>query len=186
MFAVLLLVGLTLAGVIGLGWLKQGASETVSITSIGLIVSLFVFWVSIILFVGIATYFMLPVMYRRRCRAVEAFGDVTLLIIHTLGSFFLFCLFAVVLVLAVLMIGAIVTCATCCLAALPYVGTVILLPLFVCLRAFGLVFLRQFGPDYDVWATFMPPEFLPILSGSPPAPPSIVFAPNLPPEPPSS
>jgi len=120
---------------------------------------------------------MVPVMYRRRCRAVEAFRDVSLLIIHNIGSFFLFCLFGFVLILAVLMIGAIVTCATCCLAALPYIGTVILLPVFVCLYAFALVFLRQFGPDYDVWASFTPSEFLPILSG-------VSAAPNLPPEPP--
>jgi hypothetical protein len=53
----------------------------------------------------------------------------------------------------------------------------------VCLHAFALVFLRQFGADYDVWASFMPPEFLPILSG---ASPSIASAPNPPPEPPSS
>jgi hypothetical protein len=169
-FAVLLLAGLILASAAGLVWLKQGAGETVSIVAIGLIVFLFVFWVSIIIFVSIATYFMVPVMYRRRYRAVEAFGDVTLLITHNVGSFLLFCLFGIVLILAVLIIGAIVTCATCCLAALPYVGTVILLPVFVCLHAFGLVFLRQFGPDYDVWANFMPPEFRPILSGVPPAP----------------
>lgn len=163
MLAVLLLAGLMLASFIGLGWLKQGVGETGSITLIGFLVFLCVFWVSIVIFVSIAMYFMVPVMYRRRCRAVEAFRDVTLLIWRHLGSFFLLCLFGMVLILAVLMIGAIVTCATCCLAALPYVGTVILLPLFVCLRAFGLVFLRQFGPDYDVWATLVPPEFLPVL-----------------------
>src|SRR5438876_2134493 len=184
MFAVLLLAGLILASFIGLAWLKQGAGETGSITLIGLLVFLGLFWVSIVIFVSIATYFMVPVMYRRRCRAVEAFRDVTRLIWHHLGSFFLLCLFGMVLILAVLMIGAIVTCATCCLAALPYLGTVILLLLFVCLRAFGLAFLRQFGPDYDVWASFMPPEFLPILSGPLPAPPPTTPEPNPPPEPP--
>jgi hypothetical protein len=185
MFAIMLLAGLILAGAFGLGWLKPGAGETGSIASIGLIALLFVFWVSIVIFVSIATYFMVPVMYRKRCRSIEAFRDVTLLIIHNVSSFFLFCLFGIVLILAVLMIGAIVTCVTCCLAALPYIGTVILLPVFVCLHAFALVFLRQFGPDYDVWATFMPPEFLPTLSGTSPAPPSIASAPNPPPEPPS-
>ena len=184
MFAVLLLAGLILASFIGLAWLKQGAGETGSITLIGLLVFLGLFWVSIVIFVSVATYFMVPVMYRRRCRAVAAFRDVTRLIWHHLGSFFLLCLFGIVLFLAVLMIGAIVTCATCCLAALPYLGTVILLPLFVCLRAFGLLFLRQFGPDYDVWASFMPPEFLPILSGPLPAPPPTTPEPNPPPEPP--
>ncbi|HEU5245839.1 MAG TPA: hypothetical protein VFU09_02000 [Candidatus Udaeobacter sp.] len=182
--AVLILAGVILASASGLVWLKQGAGETVSIAAIGLIVSLFVFWVSIVIFVSIAIYFMVPVMYRRRCRAVEALRDVTLLIWHHLGSFLLFCLFGVVLVLAVLMIGAIVTCATCCLAALPYVGTVILLPVFVCLRTFVLVFLRQFGPEYDVWATFMPPEFLPILSGVPTTPPPTICA-TKPPSPPA-
>ena len=184
MFAVLLLAGLMLASVIGLGWLKQGAGETGSITSIGFLVFLCVFWISIVIFIGIATYFMVPVMYRKECRAVEAFGDVTLLIWHHLGAFFLLCLFGIVLILAALMIGVIVTCATCCLAVVPYVGTVILLPLFVCLRAFGLVFLRQFGPDYDVWSSFVPPEFLPILSRVPPTPPAW-STPNPPHEPPS-
>jgi hypothetical protein len=178
MFSVLLLLAAMLASFIGVGWLKQRPGETLSITSIGLIVLLFVFWVSIIILVSVISYFMVPVMYRRRCRAVEAFRSVALLINQNLGSFFLFCLFSIVLILAVLMIGGIVTCTTCCLAALPYVGTVILLPLFVCLRAFGLVFLRQFGPDYDVWASFMPPEFLPVLlpppaTPRPPAPPVI-------------
>jgi hypothetical protein len=186
MFGVILLLAAILASFIGLVWVKQGAGETVSIAAIGLIVSLFVFWVAIVVFVSIATYFMVPVIYRRRCRAVEAFRDVTLLITHNVGSFLLFCLFGIVLILAVLVIGAIVTCATCCLAALPYVGTVILLPVFVCLRAFGLVFLRQFGPDYDVWANFMQTEFLAILSGVPPAPPPTASGPNPPPEPPLS
>ena len=40
MFAVLLLAGLMLASVIGLGWLKPGAGETGSITSIGFLVFL--------------------------------------------------------------------------------------------------------------------------------------------------
>ena len=104
-------------------------------------------------------------MYRRRCRATEAFRDVTRLIARNLVPFLLFCLFSIVLFLAALMIGGIVSCATCCLAALPYVGTVILLPLFLCLRAFGLLFLRQFGADYDVWAGLSQP--------APPLPPSL-------------
>src|SRR4030095_7649102 len=186
MFVILLLAGLIVGSAFGLGWLKQGADDTGSIASIGLIVFLFVFWVSIVIFLSIAAYFMVPVMYRKRCRAVQAFRDVTLLMMHHAGSFFLFFLFGVVLILAVLMIGVIVTCATCCLAALPYIGTVILLPVFVCLHAFALVFIRQFGPDYDVWASFMPPEFLPVLSGAPPGLPPPTSAVNPPPETPSS
>jgi hypothetical protein len=96
------------------------------------------------------------------------------LVADNVGVFILFCLFGFVLLLATIMIGAVVSCLTCCIAALPYIGTVILLPVYVCLRAFGLLFLRQFGPEYDVWASFMPPEFSPVLLPlpAPPEPPS--------------
>jgi len=184
MLGVLVLVAIMLATFIALGWLGHHARERSPITFIGSLLFLFVFWLSISIFIGVVSYFMAPVMYRRRCRALEAFRDVTLLIAHNLSSFVLFCLFGIVLVLAVLMIGTIVTCATCCLAALPYIGTVILLPLFVCLRAFGLLFLRQFGPDYDVWMNFMPPEFLPVLSPPPLVPPTSTL--NPPDNPPAS
>ena len=184
MLGVLVLVAIMIATFIALGWLGYHARERSPITFIGSLLFLFVFWLSISIFIGVVSYFMAPVMYRRRCRALEAFRDVTLLIAHNLSSFVLFCLFGIVLVLAVLMIGTIVTCATCCLAALPYIGTVILLPLFVCLRAFGLLFLRQFGPDYDVWMNFTPPEFLPVLSPPPPVPPTSTL--NPPDSPPAS
>ncbi|MDB6147519.1 MAG: hypothetical protein JWO45_1183, partial [Spartobacteria bacterium] len=96
--------------------------------------------------------------YRQRCSASEALRVVLRLIGENVGVFILFGLFAIVLFMAALMIGLLAMCATCCLAALPYIGTVILLPVYVCLRAFSLFFLRQFGPEYDVWAMLAPPE----------------------------
>src|SRR5437667_7283585 len=173
-----------LAIFVAIGWVGHHAREMSSTVFIGFLLFLFVFWISIGIFIAVVSYFMLPVMYRRRCRAMEAFRDVTLLIAHNPGSFVLFCLFGIVLILAVLMVGTIVSCATCCIAALPYIGTVILLPLFVCLRAFGLLFLRQFGPDYDVWMNFTPPEFLPVLSPPPLVPPTSTS--NPPDNPPAS
>jgi hypothetical protein len=146
-------------------------------------------WVFLILLLIIAlaliASFMVPVMYRRHCRAYEAFCAAVSLIASHPGEIVLYCLFLIVLVVASGLISCFAICATCCVAALPYIGTVILLPVFVLLRSFSLVFLRQFGPDYDVWATFIPPEFQPILSGAPPAPPT-VSPPNPPPEPPLS
>jgi hypothetical protein len=130
--------------------------------------------------------FMVPVMYRQQCRALKAFGVVVRLIAAYPGEILLYCLFLIVLVLATAVVACAATCATCCIAAIPYVGTVILLPVFVVLRSFSLLFLRQFGSDYDVWATFKPPEFLPILSSGTPMPPPPTSSLNLPPEPPSS
>ena len=92
--------------------------------------------------------------------------------------------FLIVVAMASVMVGCVVTCATCCIAAIPYVGTVILLPIFVLLRSFSLLFLRQFGPEYDVWASFTPPEHVWILSPHTAPPPSASL--GLPPQPPSS
>lgn len=143
-------------------------------------------WVFMFLLVMIAWAligsFMMPVMYRRRCRAYEAFRAVISLIAAHPGGIVLYCLFLIVLVIAAGLISCFAICATCCIAALPYIGTVILLPAFTLLRSFSLVFLRQFGPDYDVWSSFIPPEFLPILSGAPHASPSAAFTPKPPPD----
>jgi len=108
---------------------------------------------------ALVTSFMVPIMYRQRCRAAEAFTAATRLIAAHPGEILLYCLFWIVLALGSAVVGCIAACATCCIAAIPYVGTVILLPLFVLLRSFSLLFIRQFGPDYDVWASFMPPDF---------------------------
>src|SRR3984893_7836392 len=115
--------------------------------------------------------FMVPVMYRQRCRASKAFGIVVRLIAAYPGEILLYCLFLIVLALATVIVACIATCATCCITAIPYIGTVILLPVFVLLRSFSLLFLRQFGPDYAAWASLMRPEFFPILSPAPPLPP---------------
>ena len=83
------------------------------------------------------------------------------------GPVLLYMLFFMLLAVAMVMISCALTCATCCIAAIPYIGTVILLPIPVTLGAFSLLFLRQFGPNYDVWAGFIPPEFLPMLMPPP-------------------
>jgi hypothetical protein len=132
--------------------------------------SLFVFVAVCLAFVwALASQLMVPIMYRQRCLARLAFARAVDLVTSHPGPILLYVLFFLLLAVAAVMISCAVICATCCIAAIPYVGTVILLPIPVTLGAFSLLFLRQFGPDYDVWASFMPPEFLPVLM-PPPAP----------------
>ena len=40
---------------------------------------------------------------------------------------------------------------TCCLAALPYLGTVLLLPVWVAYRLLSVEFLAQFHADFDLF-----------------------------------
>ncbi|HVI82078.1 MAG TPA: hypothetical protein VM717_04985 [Chthoniobacterales bacterium] len=161
-----------LSVLVPLGIFGQGVSISDTMTPLFIILFalLFLAWICFVFFFGVTSYFMVPLMYVRRLRAVEAFRQVATLLLEDPGPFILFCLFGICLLIATAMIAGIATCATCCIAALPYVGTVILLPVYVCLRAFGLRFIRQFGPDYDVWAVVSNPP--PVKATEPPPLPS--------------
>jgi hypothetical protein len=167
-----------------LGFLASGHRQPSGVVMAVLLIPLFICWIAFSILVNLIFLFMAPVMYRQRCPAPNAARQVLRLIFANPEPFILFCLFGIVLVLAMLVVGCVVTCFTCCIAAIPYVGTVILLPLFVLLRSFSLLFLRQFGSEYDMWAGFMPPEFLLILSPASPVPPPSTSKLYPPPEPP--
>ena len=109
-------------------------------------------------------HFMVAIMYRRRCLAGEAFRISISLIANYPGEITLYCLFWIGLAIAAGIVSCVVILATCCVAIIPYIGTVIMLPIFVCLRAFGLRFIRQFGSDYDVWVSIVlsPPAAPPL------------------------
>ena len=161
-----------------LGFLASGHREPSGVVMAALLVPLFICWIAFGIVINLIFLFMAPVMYRQRCPAPDAARQVLRLIFANPAPFILFCLFGIVLILAMLVIGCVVTCVTCCIGALPYLGTVILLPVFVTRHSFSLLFLRQFGPEYDMWASFMPPEFSLVLLPLP-APPESPSPPSL-------
>ena len=142
------------------------------------------FWVCLIVLLALGwalvSHLMVPVMYRRRCRAGEAFSAVVSLISANPGPLILYLLFFFVLAMASAMIACVSACVTCCITAIPYVGTVILLPIFVALTSFTLFFLRQFGDQYDVWAG-LEASSLTSTTSSPPPPSAPPVPPTAPP-----
>jgi MFS family permease len=122
-----------------------------------IVVLLVVLWALVALFLAVVTHFMIPVMYRRRCSARVAFLDVAKLIFQNPGPFILFVLFGIALAIGVAIAGTIVTCLTCCVGGFPYISTVLLLPAIVWVAAYRLLFIRQFGDEYDVWSGIAPP-----------------------------
>jgi hypothetical protein len=153
---VLMLASLILFGIVALALFWAGAFASAQNDEPFLLIIIigifFIVWIPLAIVVGLTTYFMTPVMYVQRCRAMNAFRIVFQLIMNNPAPFILVCLFGIVLLIGLVIASLIVSCLTCCVAAIPYVGTVIMLPAFVWLRAFGLLFLRQFGPEYDVFA----------------------------------
>jgi hypothetical protein len=147
------------------------SGKSVAGKDVGMIVGIVLFC-ALIVFAALGwaliSHFMVPIMYRRRCRVVVAFREATSLVTAYPAPIILYFLFLIVLAIACGIIGCVTTCVTCCIAAIPYVGTVILLPIFVLLRSFLLCFLRQFGSDYDVWAGIPQPEPPPIPPSTPP------------------
>ena len=152
-------------------------------------------WVAFAVVVNLITYFMPPVMYTRRCSPVDAARAILQLIFDDPAPFILFILFMIALWIGWIVLGCFVTCATCCLASLPYIGTVIVLPVPVFFRSFSLLFLRQFGPTWDVWATIpvasatsAPPVQTVMPEAAPPpaqeaSPPSSTLSPESPRQP---
>lgn len=95
--------------------------------------------------------FIVPLMALRSCRMLAAwrlFFD--LFKAHT-GAFILYLLFKTVLGWAVGAISMMLCCFLCCVMWIPYIGTVILLPLFVFLRCYSIHFLEQFGDSYRLF-----------------------------------
>jgi hypothetical protein len=52
-------------------------------------------------------------------------------------------------------------CIACCLMIIPYIGTVLLLPVFAFGRSYSLYYLAQYGPHYDVFPPDPAPTPLP-------------------------
>jgi hypothetical protein len=111
--------------------------------------------------------FVVPIMFLRRNRCLSAWKELGTLVSGYVGTFILYFLFQIVLALAILVMVLGVIIITCCIAgclmALPYVGTVLLLPVIMFKRCYSLYFLAQFGPDYNVF----PPQ-PPLPPGTPP------------------
>jgi hypothetical protein len=166
--AIVIVAALMLMVIVLFGIFTQGRPHGSSTISFAIAIACVIFlWLVFVCFFAVITHFMVPVMYRQRCRALNAFIQVSRLLMNHLGAFVLLILFCIVLFLAFMLMSTVVMCATCCLGGLPYVSSVLLLPAFVCLAAFKFYFLRQFGSEYDVWNGASPLE----MEAPPPLPP---------------
>lgn len=97
--------------------------------------------------------FVIPLMHRDGLPTTVAWRKLLPLHREQAGAFVLFFLWMIVLgILTGLAVLALIL-ATCCIAVIPliipYLGTVMMLPLYVFLRQVGPEFLKQFGEEFD-------------------------------------
>ncbi len=104
----------------------------------------------------LTTEFVVPIMFRRGDRCLRAWGVFLGLLTGNLGRFILYLLFRIVLAIAIAVLvltGVLVTCCLLgCVLIVPFLGTVLLLPIHVFQRAYSLYYLAQYGPEFDVFA----------------------------------
>jgi len=122
-----------------------------------IILSLVILVLSIAFFLvhKFTTDFVVPIMFLRTTSCVAGWREFLQILSAKKGAFILYILFQIVIAMAIVAIILAAVCITCCCAAcilsIPYIGTVLMLPLLVFKRSYSLCFLRQFGPAFDVF-----------------------------------
>jgi hypothetical protein len=109
-------------------------------------VGFFVFGLPASLVAAALDDFVAPLMVLRNAPVTEAWRQFRSEVLSGhVGGLILFYLLRIALGLGIVMIVTMATCLTCCLASLPYLGTVITLPIWVFARAYPLYFLEELG-----------------------------------------
>ena len=96
--------------------------------------------------------FVIPVMYRYEMKVVDAWLAFLPWLKTRPLNFVVYALFVLMLALVFSVFFSVFCVMTCCMAAVPYLGTVLLLPIWVAYRLFSVEFLAQFHPDFDLFA----------------------------------
>ena len=99
--------------------------------------------------------FVVPIMYINRVSATRAWSKFLSLAVYNAGSFIVYGLFVFVLRIAVGIGVVILSIMTCCiglfLLIIPFVGSVILLPVSYTFRAFSVEYFASFGEEFNVF-----------------------------------
>jgi hypothetical protein len=103
--------------------------------------------------------FVVPIMFLRTSSCVDGWLEFLKILSVNKAHFTLYILFQIIISIAISVIIFFICCVGCCLCCvsvlllIPYIGTVILLPIFVFKQAYPLYYLRQFGPGFDVFSS---------------------------------
>jgi uncharacterized membrane protein len=105
--------------------------------------------------------FVAPIMYKHKMNATQAWGRFLSIFRQHPFQFVLYGLFVFILIvlaiIAIVLAGVFTCCIGLVLFVIPYIGTVLTLPVWYTYRAFSLEYLAQFGPDFELFPS-LPPD----------------------------
>ncbi len=127
---------------------------------IGYLIQMAFLFLLIVLVIGyiemLLSEFVVPVMYKHNETAVKAWNHFLTIHWPHFFSFVLFGIFRLLLLILSAIIIVFFGLFTCCIGfiflILPYINSVVTLPISYTLRAFSLEFLAQFGDEFVVFA----------------------------------
>ena len=151
---------LLLLAVLLVGMIRHESAEMAGILGvIGLGLAALAGALVFILVGKLTTDFVVPIMVLRSSLCLAAWKECFALLAANFWRLVLYLLFQVVLGILICLLVLTVVIVTCCCAgclmAIPYLGTVLLLPILVFGRAYSVYYLAQYGPTFDV---FLPSE----------------------------
>ncbi|MCD6200725.1 MAG: hypothetical protein J7K46_02840 [Bacteroidales bacterium] len=99
--------------------------------------------------------FVVPIMYKNRGKATRAWSVFLKLLGKHFWYFLVYGLFVFLLVIMVILAAVAFSLMTCCIGGIlliiPYIGSVIMLPVSITFRAFSVEFLQQFGDEFKIF-----------------------------------
>lgn len=117
---------------------------------VGLIFSLLIIFILIFL-----EGFVVPIMYKTGLSVNEAWRRFLNLFARHTGHFILYGFFiiglSILLIIGIIIFGLFTCCCGFIVISIPYIGSVLLLPVSVTYRALSLEFLEQFGDEYKIY-----------------------------------
>jgi hypothetical protein len=135
---------------------KSSSYERVSV--VFMVAMVFISIISAIVIVYISMFlnnFVAPIMYKKNIKTTQAWSRFLSLFKRYPFHFILYglilFLLAILSVIAIAVAGLLTCCVGFLLLIIPYIGTVITLPIWYTFRAFSLEFLAQFGPEYELF-----------------------------------
>jgi hypothetical protein len=163
-------IGLPILLVIGFA-VMMAASGAPAVTAIfgGVMIAFIVLAIAIALALvsKFTTDFVVPIMFMRTTSCTAAWREFLSVLSENKARFALYILFQIVIAIAigaVIFVGFCVGFCCCCASILlfiPYINTVVLLPVHVFGRSYSLYYFRQFGVQFDVFGLENPqPELV--------------------------
>ena len=152
---VIVAAGLLVAGSFLVEVATAGDAIRAVVTVVVVILGIFLVSIPLLIVKKLTTDFVVPIMFLQTASCSAAWRQFLAVLSVNRMRFFLYLLFQIVIGLITGLLILATVCITCCCAgclfAIPYIGTVAMLPVLVFGQSYSLYYLRQYGPAFDVF-----------------------------------